>query len=70
MVNQPLEKPLRGLPDPKRCETRNMGSEDDPFECLVSSPNSCQFALNAGKWVYCFHPDRSKFERPAETPPD
>jgi hypothetical protein len=36
----------------------------------VPSPNRCRFALKAVKWVYCFHPDRRKFEHPAETSPD
>ena len=69
-MNQPSQSQLPVLPDPNICQTRNMGNEDDPFECLVPSPNRCQFALPAGRWVYCFHPDRKKFERPAETPPD
>ena len=61
-MNQPSQNQAVSLPDPKICQTRNMGNEDDPFECLVPFPDRCQFALKAGKWVYCFHPDRKKFE--------
>lgn len=63
-MTEPTQDQLNSLPDPMRCQTRNMGNEDDPFECLLRSPNRCQFSLPAGKWVYCFHPDRKKFEKP------
>ena len=68
-MTEPTQDELSPLPDPKICQTRSFGNEDDPFKCLVPSPNRCPFALQAVTWVYCFHPDRKKFEHLVESPP-
>ncbi|MGD1019871.1 MAG: hypothetical protein ABSA12_11210 [Verrucomicrobiia bacterium] len=54
------------LPDPNVCVTRLL----EPVglvECLVDSPQTCQYALAFGDSFFCQHPDCHQFARPSST---
>ena len=63
--HQPGPKPTRKLPDPAVCRARNLGN-DDLFDCLISAPYECQYALHYGDSFFCRHPERKEIA--ARTP--
>jgi hypothetical protein len=52
----------RRLPDPERCLTRHLGHSVNFSDCLVKTPDGCEYSVRLGSGVFCRHPDRRSFE--------
>ncbi|MGD0058037.1 MAG: hypothetical protein ABSD58_01325 [Verrucomicrobiia bacterium] len=53
----------RRLPDPEKCRTMCLEQFPDLSECLMEDPDACEYAVRIGPVVYCYHPDRFRFEK-------
>ena len=53
----------RRLPDPEKCRVQHQEQFPDLSECLMEAPDACEYAVRIGSGVYCYHPDRLRFEK-------
>jgi hypothetical protein len=42
------------------CRARSLWSVNEFAECLVTSPENCEYALRHGDHYYCYHPQRQE----------
>jgi hypothetical protein len=54
----------RPVPDPEKCRTRYLGQTFPFSDCLVERLNGCEYGVRFGSGVFCYHPDRRRFEKP------
>jgi hypothetical protein len=51
------------LPDPKLCRILWVDQFLDLSKCLVEDPDACEYGVRFGFSIYCYHPDRYRFEK-------
>jgi hypothetical protein len=51
------------LPDPEICRTMRVDQFLELSRCQVEDPDACEYGVRFGFSVYCYHPDRFKFEK-------
>jgi len=44
----------------ERCRARSMWSINEAAECLVPTPQNCEYVLASGERFYCHHPRREE----------
>ena len=51
----------RRLPDPEICRTRHERQIFGSTDCLVESPDDCEYAVRSVSGFHCYHRDRHTF---------
>jgi len=53
----------RRLPERGRCQTMYLEQFPELSKCLVENSDPCEFAVRFRSGIYCYHPERFRFEK-------